>query len=324
MKLSVLMITYDHEKFIVQALDSVLMQEVNFDYEIVIGEDCSTDATRNILVEYQKKYPDIIRLLLPEKNLGMHRNFVETYHTCRGEYVALLEGDDYWTSPRKLQKQVEFLDAHPDCATCFHAATAKNEQNPGKSFEIRPYQGNTVFTIEDLLRDNIIPTCSALFRSGLTKTFPPWIFDLCQMDWPLHILNSQHGDIGYLDECMSVYRIHQGGVWNRESDASRVGYIIKAYTAINSHLDFKYDTLIKNRILKQTVDLVRVYTEAGDTIKARRVLKTIESDFPIQNEFMQEIRHMKNKLYWPTVHTLNVNLRHILETGFGKIFKAVR
>lgn len=109
MKVSVLMITYNHEKFIAQAIDSILMQQVNFDYEIVIGEDCSTDGTRAIVIQYQKEYPDKIRLLLPEENLGMHKNFVQTFRACQGEYIALLEGDDYWTSPRKLQKQVDFF-----------------------------------------------------------------------------------------------------------------------------------------------------------------------------------------------------------------------
>ncbi len=324
MKLSVLMITYDHEKFIAQALDSVLMQEVSFDYEIVIGEDCSTDGTRNILIEYQKMHPDKIRLLLPEKNLGMHRNFVETYNACRGQYVALLEGDDYWTSPRKLQKQADFLDAHPGSAICFHAAKAVDELNPVNSFVIRPYHENTIFTLEDLLRDNIIPTCSALFRRGLTKDFPDWMFDLRQMDWPLHILNSQHGTIGYLDEYMSIYRVHQGGVWNRENIASRVEYIIKAYNVINIHFDFEFDNIIKNRILKHTVDLVRVYTEIGDITKAKNILKTIESDFPPRNEFRKDIKNLKIRLYWPFLHKLNILIRLMLESGRRILLKTCR
>src|SRR3712207_1086613 len=102
MKVSVLMLAYNHEKFIAQALDSALMQQVNFDYEIVIGEDCSTDNTRDILIRYQKEYPHRIRLLLPEKNLGMHDNLIQTFKACRGDYIAFLEGDDYWTSPNKL------------------------------------------------------------------------------------------------------------------------------------------------------------------------------------------------------------------------------
>src|SRR5438132_1821213 len=102
MKLSVMMITYNHERFIAQALDSILAQRVNFDYEIVIGEDCSTDGTRDILMDFHRRYPDRIVLLLRDHNLGVMRNFEATLGACRGRYLALLEVDDYWTSENKL------------------------------------------------------------------------------------------------------------------------------------------------------------------------------------------------------------------------------
>src|SRR4051794_3890726 len=120
MKVSVCMITYNHERFIEQAVASALTQATSFEYEIVIGEDCSTDRTRNILIELQRANPDKIRLLLPEHNLGAQRNFVQTLDMCRGQYIAYLEGDDYWTSSAKLQQQVDFLDQHADFAICFH------------------------------------------------------------------------------------------------------------------------------------------------------------------------------------------------------------
>ena len=93
--LSVLIITYNHEKFIGKALDSALGQKTNFDYEIVIGEDCSTDKTRQILLEYKKKYPRKVKLVLQEKNVGPNENFIDTYMACTGKYIAMLEGDDY-------------------------------------------------------------------------------------------------------------------------------------------------------------------------------------------------------------------------------------
>ncbi|MEM6399437.1 MAG: glycosyltransferase family 2 protein, partial [Cyanobacteria bacterium P01_D01_bin.116] len=112
---SVSLVTFNHEKFIAQAIESVLLQEVDFSYEIIIGEDFSSDKTREIVIEYQKQYPDIIRLILPEENLGYYgqKIFVQTLQACRGKYIALLDGDDYWTTPNKLQQQVDFLDNHP-------------------------------------------------------------------------------------------------------------------------------------------------------------------------------------------------------------------
>ena len=105
-KVSVVMLTYNHEKYIAQAIESVLMQETDFHYEIVIGEDCSTDRTREIVIEYQKKYPDKIRTLLHAKNIGGNANYRQTYSECNGDYIAFLEGDDFWIDRKKLQKQI--------------------------------------------------------------------------------------------------------------------------------------------------------------------------------------------------------------------------
>jgi glycosyltransferase involved in cell wall biosynthesis len=128
------MITYNQDQFVGQAIESVLSQQVDFEYELVIGEDCSTDRTREIVASFGAKFPDRIRLLLPKSNLGMQENFKATLAACSGQYVAILEGDDYWTSPLKLKRQVEFLDAHSDCAMCFHSVVRSSptgaNQNP--------------------------------------------------------------------------------------------------------------------------------------------------------------------------------------------------
>src|SRR4030088_1685053 len=102
MKLSVMMITYNHERFIAQAITSVLAQRVNFDYEIVVGEDCSTDGTREILMDFHRRFPDRIVPLLRDQNIGAMRNVEATLAACRGRYLAVLEGDDYWTCEEKL------------------------------------------------------------------------------------------------------------------------------------------------------------------------------------------------------------------------------
>ena len=112
---SVKMVTYNHAPYITQAIEGVLQQKVNFPFELVIGEDCSTDGTREIVFEYQKKYPDIIRVITSEQNVGMTKNSYRTERACRGKYVAYCDGDDYWRCPDKLQKQVDYLENHPDC-----------------------------------------------------------------------------------------------------------------------------------------------------------------------------------------------------------------
>ena len=121
-KLSVILITYNHEKYIEKAVDSVLSQVTDFPFEIVIGDDCSPDDTKNIIREYRDKYPDIIRIVHREKNTGRPTlNVYETTMKCRGDYLAYLEGDDYWTDSDKLQKQMDFLNEHPEYIACTHS-----------------------------------------------------------------------------------------------------------------------------------------------------------------------------------------------------------
>jgi cellulose synthase/poly-beta-1,6-N-acetylglucosamine synthase-like glycosyltransferase len=119
-RVTALVMTYNHERFIGQALDSVLMQETNFDYGILISEDCSTDRTREIIQEYATRHPERIRLILSDHNLRTNEIVTRGIREAQGEYVALLDGDDYWLARHKLQNQVDFLDTHPECSVCFH------------------------------------------------------------------------------------------------------------------------------------------------------------------------------------------------------------
>lgn len=154
-KLSVVLITYNHEKYIRKALDSVLMQETDFPFEIVVGEDMSPDDTRNIVKEYRDKYPEQIRLVHREKNTGRPTlNVYETTMKCRGDYIAYLEGDDYWTDPEKLKKQVAFLEEHPEYIACTHAHKMIDDEGKDitdpeilKISELYKWSGE--FTMED-------------------------------------------------------------------------------------------------------------------------------------------------------------------------------
>lgn len=121
-KVSAFILTYNQEQFIGQAIEGVLMQKTNFPWEVVIVDDCSTDGTRAVIRRYWEKWPNRIRVLLNRHNVG-RQALIRGYQACRGQYVAMVEGDDYWTSPDKLQRQADFLDRHPDYTICFHSAT---------------------------------------------------------------------------------------------------------------------------------------------------------------------------------------------------------
>ncbi|MEH2281869.1 MAG: glycosyltransferase [Nostoc sp.] len=247
MKVSVLMVTYNHEKFIAQAIESVLMQKVHFEYELVIGEDCSTDNTRQIVIDYQRKYSDKIRLLLPDVNLGAHKNFLNTFKACQGQYLAILEGDDYWTCGEKLQKQVEFLDKNLDFAICFHNVLVfwqDNSYSPAIFLQNQPKTS----TIENLLINNFISTPSVMYRAGLVQNFPDWFYEQSMGDWTFHILNAQHGKIGYIDEVMSAYRIHAKGVWSSKSRESQIKETIRMLDTIKYHLSSQHQAIINTSI----------------------------------------------------------------------------
>ena len=264
-KVSVSLLAYNHGPFIEQALDSILSQQVDFDYEIVIGEDCSQDNTREIVLSYQKNNPDKIRIFLSKKPLNDRKsgrlNFVRNLKTCRGEYIALLDGDDFWTSPFKLQKQVHFLDNHPECSICFHPVVKLFEIEDKKKQVIYPPKRKNIYTIEDLLESNFIATCSAMFHNGLLGEFPDWYFRIPMGDWPLHILNSQHGTIGYLDEVMGVYRIHRGGMWISVGGIQNCLDNIRAYKFFYNFLGQKYGKLIKLEISHRYYRLAELYQQ---------------------------------------------------------------
>jgi glycosyltransferase involved in cell wall biosynthesis len=280
MKVSVAMATYQHERFLAQAIESVLMQETIFEFELVIGEDCSPDKTREVARSYAERYPGKVRLLLQEKNVGLTRNLSETVTACTGQYVGWLEGDDYWTSPHKLQRQADFLDANPDCAWCFTRADVVDID--GTVLDVPPAVRvvKPKYNLEEYLRRIFQPrACTVMFRHRLFDRFPEWFYPLPTADMPLHVMNAQHGDIGFVDEVMAAYRIHPGGVWSmgfrpeewsgetREQKlrrAARMESLIGLYKAIDGYLGKPYRALMRGQIAGFAETQARLYGALGD------------------------------------------------------------
>jgi len=268
-KVSVLMITYNHERFIAQAIASALMQQTDFDYEIVIGEDCSTDRTREIVKAFQRQYPERIRLLLPVQNLGVNENLAQTLRACRGQYVAILEGDDYWISCHKLQKQADFLDAHPECTSCFHPVIWFDDDEKRTPW-VRPGKNQRkISTIKDLMYANPSHTSSVMFRCRLFGEFPDWFYTITLADWAINVLNTQHGWMGYIDEIMSKYRIHSGGIWSLKQGIWVHQERIKVIEAINAHLQYQYNHILSTRTAEQYFYLANFYKRSGNIVQAR-------------------------------------------------------
>ena len=303
MKASVLMITYNHGPFIAEAIESVLMQQVDFDYELVISDDCSNDGTREIVQAYQEQYPDRIKLLLPEKNLGMHRNFVQTLYACQGQYVAVLEGDDYWTSKDKLQQQADFLDRNSDFAICFHNALMRFEDVNIEPVNLCTDDFKPVFTLRDLLRRNIIPTCTAMFRHGLVREFPDWFFQTGMADWPFNVFNAMHGKIGYLNRVMAVYRSHEGGVWSGLSKARTVEELAKVHLHLNAYLNYEYDEIISAELFKQWLVLAGLYANEDDFVRAKEYALKCVNEGPAYKHLPAKSKILL-RAYAPSLFTL--------------------
>jgi FkbM family methyltransferase len=253
MKLSVMMITYNHERVIAQALESILAQRVNFEFEIVVGEDCSTDRTRDVLMDFYGRYPGQIIPLIRDRNLGMMRNLEQTLSACRGQYVALIEGDDYWTCSDKLQKQVDFLDTHPDYTICCHRARVLDEGGAQQMLKelgsedigVFPSRAAGTYTIEDLLSDNFIMTCSVVYRSGTFGALPSWFLDMGLGDWALFALVARSGPIQLMGDVMAVYRVHSGGVWSSQAPYSRMLKTARMLGTLDEHLRLQYHGTIR-------------------------------------------------------------------------------
>jgi glycosyltransferase involved in cell wall biosynthesis len=282
MKVSVLIVTYNHEAYIAEAIQSVLMQAVDFDYEIVVGEDNSSDRTREIVSDFAKKHSAKIRVLLQDladserdraRDIGGKTNFVRALQACKGQYVALLDGDDYWTDIHKLQKQVDFLDSHADFAISCHNARVVYENDEKQPHNLCPADQKEVLTIEDLFFVNFIPTCSAVFRRGLFDDLPEWFYDLRIGDWPIHIMNAQHGKIGYSHEVMAVYRVHPSGQWSSQSLESARLEILKMLDHVDDYLDHKYRRQIKDAKAEWYYQLAQISYGEGDQSLGRTYLK---------------------------------------------------
>jgi glycosyltransferase involved in cell wall biosynthesis len=277
MKLSVLIITYNHERFIVQAIESVLAQKVNFAYEIVIGEDCSTDGTRAIVMDFQQRFPERIKLLPTERNIGAMRNLERTIAACRGQYLAFLEGDDYWTSADKLQRQIDFLDAHPDRAICCHRVRFLYEtgsEDFDVKFDVFPPSAAGPYTIEDVLKGNFVMTCSMVLRRELIGRFPAWFFEMKLGDWPLCALVSRHGRVELMDEVMATYRLHRGCTWSSLPQVTRLRETVRMLKALDKELHHRHADAIREATTRPYLDLAATARSQNSRTETAKYLVT--------------------------------------------------
>lgn len=251
---SICSLTFNHAPYIRQCLDGFLMQKTDFDYEIIINDDCSTDGTTEIIKEYQEKYPDMIKPIFHKENQwskgckAVLQTFV--YPHVRGKYMAYCEGDDYWTDPFKLQKQVDWLEKHKECGLVYAKTRVWNQER--QKFERRSF-GIKQSTYEDLLLGgNGIPTLTTMFRTSLYEDFlrdikrdSRWPMG----DYPMWLYYTKVSSIHFIDEYFGVYRKLLYSASCRQNYESVVEYSRNAHL-VKQYFVEKYNDPYKIQIEK--------------------------------------------------------------------------
>lgn len=237
LKLSVLVLTHNHEAFLAQALDSVLMQQTTFAYEIVVGEDGSTDQTRAVVEAYHRCHPDRIQPIYQACNAGVGPNLRACFAACRGQYLALLEGDDYWTNPHKLQMQVDWLEAHSDYTMCYHDLVSLWAP-PGEAPRLTPFDRRagerTEIHLADFLQSPPTHVSTVMLRQVYAE-LPNWLFGVYPIDLPLLLLYAAQGKVRRLPGVQSVYRVHAGGSWSAAGRQRQLAQFVPMYVHLRQH-----------------------------------------------------------------------------------------
>lgn len=297
---SICCITYNQEKYIKDALESFLHQKTKFKYEIIVRDDASIDNTANIIKEYEKKYPDIVKPIYEKENgykKGIEPASV-TFQKAKGKYVALCEGDDYWIDNQKLQKQVDYMEKHDNCTLCFHNAEMLYMKNKKKEIYInkkaaykRYLRPDGIYTADNihLIRfGGSIPTASFMFRSKYLKNIPDFYFKCPCGDMPLKLIMTSYGYAYYMDEVMSVYRRETGisitDTWKKEQNTNEkiekhVNMMIETIDRFDEFTNYKYTEGLK--ISKKYYELQSLLAQG----KNREILKSEYKEYyKIQNK----------------------------------------
>ncbi|RKD23239.1 hypothetical protein BEP19_12870 [Ammoniphilus oxalaticus] len=266
-KVSICCITFNHESYIENAIKSFLMQETDFPFEILIHDDASTDGTQDIIRKYEMMYPKIIKPIYQTENQfskGIRMIFTYNYSRALGEYIALCEGDDYWTDRKKIQKQVRILEENNGITLCIHSTGVFSlPKNSLDSNEIRLKNGDEIYNASQVILGGGMfgHTSSFVFRRKVIENLPEWFFDSPSGDTPLRLLSASLGDVYYIDQEMSVYRKGIGGSWTSRMQENKIFIThweksIKMYEEYNEYTDYRYSQAIKKRISQISYTLI--------------------------------------------------------------------
>lgn len=279
-RLNVLVATYNQELYIRTALESVFAQETSFPFDVTVADDASTDGTRAIVDEFAARYPGRVRTIYAERNIkdfGV-KTFCRALESCHAEYIAMLDGDDAWGDPCKLQRQVELLDARPECMLCFHACTMTYEESPGDEWTVRPPSGSESLTTDDFLRDAMVQMSTIVMRASLAQELVrhPGLIT----DWFIAVTASRFGPVAYIDVPMSIYRQHSSSVFGAADRAYQWAVFVEQYEHLKEILEPAYTERLEEGLCVRALLAAREYERSGDLHKAAKFLSRAASAKP--------------------------------------------
>lgn len=251
--ISICIITFNQQDYIAKAIKSILMQQTSYTFQLVIGEDCSTDNTRQICEDFAKQFPEQIKLLPSVKNYGMSKNFIRTFEACTGKYIALCEGDDYWLDKNKLQLQVDFLQQNPAYSLTFHDTYSLTGTKKNRSAK---WDAPDTSDINYLLSHRgYITTLSVVFRNDSTVLqFLKTVDTAPYLDFFIYVAVAQYGLLKFFPQRMGVYRVHQGGVWSNLGFIKALETTVKGYQMLFDILPAAHKEQIKIKYLSALED----------------------------------------------------------------------
>jgi glycosyltransferase involved in cell wall biosynthesis len=272
---NVMVITYNHKPYIAEALQSILDQNVDFPVVINVIDDCSNDGTHEILHHFKSLYPDRINLFINEKNIGnkvTQRNFYKGFLTLKGDYIAILEGDDYWSSPDKLGMQIEFLENNPGCVAAAHNVLKIYEGQEREPHLFLPSPDKRLHQIDDIINiSSYFHISTLVFRHVLKDRVPPQFRNKWSCELFVTMAHAQYGDIWYIPDTMSVYRSHPGGMFSNMSQTSGWMFNIDGMRRYNRWLGFRYATVFTGAIYRYCEYLLRHGQEADGLSRQMRI-----------------------------------------------------
>lgn len=246
-KVSIICITYNHEKMIERALLGFVNQKINFPFEAIVADDCSTDNTPSIIQKYAKEYPTIIKPILRDKNIGSLPNYRDAVSKATGQYLATCDGDDYWTDEFKLAKQVEFMDTHPDFSMCCHPFVQTYLDGSSPDIIISPWElvsaeakARGYLTFQDFFPINPVGSMTAFYRWDLVRELPIWMEKYKIADLVVHLLHADKGKVGVLEDVMAVYQRHAGGVWYQNDTIEHKHKMAVDYANLLTEIDYEF------------------------------------------------------------------------------------